>query len=241
MRFDPANPDRLTPVVWYFVPASRPWLDIPTPFRSRTLEIASGDELPLLGEVKERSWYRGNPPADFSGEHYCGTPQQWLNGAPGWEPVPMINGQPLCCGPDRAQVVPCMAHTVPSGDCVPEDFDPCPVWAPWSLQLRVIASGATGGYAGMNGTYDFTWSHLCTWVGTLPDVPACNVGSSQITLSTTGAGTKLRAIVGWHGISFHSATNPAWPSVLNCNNQVIILNPTCLKTGTLPTVTIQQI
>jgi hypothetical protein len=91
----------LKTAVYYFVPRDRPVIPFATVFGIRNWEQ---QEIPAgIGEEPGRGpYYRGTDTLGLTGDHFCGTEQQWLRGASPLDPLPDINpatGQPVCCGP----------------------------------------------------------------------------------------------------------------------------------------------
>lgn len=95
------------------MPEDRPWIDIEHIFwprlwdrpRNPCVECQedTGPGMCLCADAKApKNFFDG-----LTGETFCGTPEQWLNGASIRDPVPhTINGIPVCCGPTtRARCV----------------------------------------------------------------------------------------------------------------------------------------
>lgn len=183
MRFFADRPDLLTPVRWYFVPPDRPLLDVVSPFRSRAIEVMNHEELPLLGEVAERSWDAGHPPAVYSGAKHCGTDDEWRIGCTfGTAPAD-------CCGPDLARVLALNAESYRAVTVDTEDASACPAWVPWPYRFKVTITGGTGRYAVMNGVWTATKNADagCTWdLDGPPPVTGCS-SIRNVTLHTFGS------------------------------------------------------
>lgn len=106
MRFY-SQDERTCRVRWYRVPRGTPWVPYRNSFVSSNWD-SDPDEIKPIGEVRwaPRTYYHGAPPAAFSRDHVCGTPDQWLHGQPfpPGEPVQVNDqGVPLCCGEAPAE------------------------------------------------------------------------------------------------------------------------------------------
>lgn len=100
MRFFSDHPEIESSVDWYFVDQTTPFLPFPTVFNSANWRNDKSLE-PLLGEVTgaSRPWRNGLPPGLYTGNHFCGTAQQFRDGIPAPVPIDRLtNGQPVCCG-----------------------------------------------------------------------------------------------------------------------------------------------
>lgn len=101
MRLHRDDPERLTPIQWYFVDRDRPTLTGPSPFRSRVWERDQADV--GIGELLDDWQYSpGRWPIQYTGNHYCGTAGQWQKGVTASDPVPEASETPgvsSCCGP----------------------------------------------------------------------------------------------------------------------------------------------
>jgi len=115
MRFDPAQPDLLCGVQWFFVPEPVMVLENYTAFSSlnwypqqaRLVDDGS------IGEVggRARSWVNGAPPSNISmaGHGMCGTMDEFAGGLPVDGPLsPIPYELPTCC-------VSCCPNAVPGG------------------------------------------------------------------------------------------------------------------------------
>lgn len=96
---DPDAP--LVRLIWY--PTDLPFLDYATVFGSHEWETDYPD-LRGLGEIRRdrparKNWHPGIP--GLTGDHVCGTPDQFLFGAPRYTGPPIVYDAdhiPLCCG-----------------------------------------------------------------------------------------------------------------------------------------------
>ena len=92
-------------LIWY--PTNLPFLDFPTVFGSHEWETDYPD-LRGLGEIRRdtkarKNWHPGIP--GLTGDHVCGTPEQFLFGAPGYTGPPVVYDAdhiPVCCGRKKA-------------------------------------------------------------------------------------------------------------------------------------------
>lgn len=88
-------------MIWY--PTDLPFLDFPTVFNSKEWETNYPD-LRGLGEIRRdtaarKNWHPGIP--GLTGDHVCGTPEQFLYGDPDYTGPPIeydADRIPLCCG-----------------------------------------------------------------------------------------------------------------------------------------------
>lgn len=94
-----ADSDETQEVTWYFVDDDRPTIPYLSPFRAK---LWDRDIPHHLGEVNgTQSYYRGTDLWGLNGEHHCGDPSVWTNGATAATPLPPLDpntGQPVCCG-----------------------------------------------------------------------------------------------------------------------------------------------
>ncbi len=77
-----SDSDDLTPVIWYRVPNSRPFVPFYNLYSS--INWNSKQSSSKVGEQQgeTRRWYNGKLPAPFEGDsHFCGTRAAWRNGA----------------------------------------------------------------------------------------------------------------------------------------------------------------
>lgn len=99
MRFYVDNPGHETEVIWYFLPPGRQAIPHPNPFCSRVWERDEQD--PGIGErLDYHPYYRGDNEGWGNGRTFCGSKDQWINGAKTTDPLPELNpetGLPVCC------------------------------------------------------------------------------------------------------------------------------------------------
>lgn len=92
-------------VDWTFVPPGTPGLDFPCSFGTSTMDPDRLDQ-GNVGEVRTRNYPRAltRSPGWMTGDHVCGTADQWLNGYPVGTPIPpWTGGAPVCCQPGAAE------------------------------------------------------------------------------------------------------------------------------------------
>jgi hypothetical protein len=95
------NPGRSAKVLWYFVPQTRPRLPYDNPFMSRVWDQRDQDPSVPVGELfGSQSYSSGLGPSNLTGLQFCGTQQQWNEGALNADPLPVVvGGFSACCGP----------------------------------------------------------------------------------------------------------------------------------------------
>jgi hypothetical protein len=108
MRFYRDDPTRLTKVRWFWSPPGAGWY----PHRHNFSSLNYTDNPPPAGSLGEiygagRPWYSGMVPGHYLGDHFCGTPDQFENGALSTDdPLPVDrNGEPLCCANEIGGVI----------------------------------------------------------------------------------------------------------------------------------------
>lgn len=185
MRFDASNPDRLTPVTWFFAPTGRGPIGVNCSFSSLNWVDRSAREVDdgvSIGEVggQPRPYSHGAAPSGTppSGS-YCGTPTQWEDGFTFLGgPTPRPFQWADCCPPG------------PVGPCVTSsDYpDPC---------VLIPAEGPSEplGYAG--GQWPATTFYNVVMVWKCISMPPYGLGMGMLVTTLSGTPSYYLTPVGY--------------------------------------------